>query len=267
MSSMRITARPWFRKGVVSRPVNRPVYASGFLMSLLLLVVTAGCSTSTYTWHVRTNSTVPAPVANKETLAREPVAVLGAISPALGGTEIGVGVMLAQVLKQLVPQVKLIEAKDVFTRINTKGVADDYMRLRTDALRGHILNREPLQKVGAAIGARYVFQPYVVYFTQTLTNRWSFADVRIMQTRSSILRLSVQLWDVETGELLWASVAEAEVEDEGVGQEPVYFEDAVRITLGSMMADFLAGKTSSTYSPLNKYIDQLVHIPQQEDKK
>jgi hypothetical protein len=264
MSSMIITAHSWFRKGVVSRPVNSPVYASGFLISLLLLVISAGCSSSAYTWHVRTNSTGPAPAANKETLERDPVAVLGAFSPALGGTEIGVGLMLTQVLKKLVPQAKLIESRDAYTRINTKGAAEDYMKLRADAARGYVLSREQLQKVGAAIGARYLFQPYVAAFTQTLTNRWSFMDVRLMQTRSSILRLSLQLWDAETGELLWASVAEAQVESEGVGQEPVYFEDAVRISLGGMMADFLAGKTSSTYDPLNKYIDQLVHIPQQE---
>ena len=256
-----ITGHPWFRKGVVSRPVKSPVYASGFLMSLLLLVVSAGCSSSAYSWHVRTNSTSPAPAANKETLAQDPVAVLGAFSPALGGTELGVGAMLTQVLKKLVPQAKLIETRDVFTRISTKGATEDYIRLRADAGRGYVLSREPLQKVGAAIGARYVFQPYVVAFTQSLTNRWSFMDVRLMQTRSSILRLSVQLWDAETGELLWASVAEAQVESEGVGQEPVYFEDAVRIALGSMIADFLAGKTSSTYDPLNKYINELVPIP------
>lgn len=71
----------------------------------------------------------------------------------------------------------------------------------------------------------------------------------------------MQLWDTETGELLWASVAEAQVESEGVGQEPVYFEDAVRIALASMMADFLTGKTSSNYDPLNKYINELVPVP------
>lgn len=62
------------------------------------------------------------------------------------------------------------------------------MKLRADAVRAYVLSREQLQKVGAAIGARYVFQPYVVAFTQSLTNRWSFMDIRLMQTRSSILR-------------------------------------------------------------------------------
>jgi len=235
----------------------------GFL--LVAWVGLAGCSSSIfYEWHVRTNSTVPASAANKEMFAQAPVAVLGALSPGLDGTEIGVSAILAEVVKQVAPHAKLIDTKDVFTRINTNGAADDYIRLRTDASRGHILSREPLQKVASAIGARYVFQPYVVAFSQSLTNRWSFFDVRIMQTRSSIAKLSVQLWDAETGELLWASMAEAAVEDDGIGQEPVFFEDAVRITFGSMMADFLSGKTASEYDPLSKYIDQLLQIPQQE---
>jgi len=233
---------------------------------LMLLVISAGCSSSVYGWHVRTNSTVPAPAANKEMLTKEPVAVLGALSQGLAGNEIVVSTMLAQVLKQVAPQTKVIEPRDVITRINTNDVVDDYIRMRSGALNSYVLRRDSLKKIGAVIGARYVFQPYMGVFTQSMTNRWSFADVRIMQTRASLTRLGVQLWDTETGELLWASVAEAEVEDEGLGQEPVYFQDAVRITLGSMLADFLSGKTASVYSPLNKYIDQLVQIPQPEAK-
>ncbi len=245
------------------RRAHSPVCGKRFAVSLLLIawVVSAGCSSSVYGWYVRTNSTVPAPAANKEMLAQAPVAVLGALGPGLGGAEIGISAMLTQVVKQAAPQAKLIDTRDVFTRINTNGAVDDYMRLRADALHGHILSRNPLQKVASAIGARYVFQPYVVAFSQSMTNRWSFADIRLVHTRSSNAKLSVQLWDAETGELLWASLAEAEVEDEGVEQEPVYLEDAVRIAFGSMMADFLLGKTASEYDSLSKYVDQLVPVP------
>lgn len=199
-------------------------------------------------------------------LTKEPVAVLGALSQVLSGNEIVVGALLTQVFKQVIPEIKLIESREVLTRINTNGMADDFVRMRSDALNSHILSRDLLKKIGAVIGARYVFQPYMGVFLQSMTNRWSFADVRIMQTRASFTRLGLQLWDTETGELLWASVAEAVVEDEGIGQEPVYFEDAIRITMGSMLADFLAGKTASSYSPLDKYIDQLVQIPKPDAK-
>ena len=207
------------------RPTDSRMHGSGISVSLLLmaLVVSAGCSSSMYGWHVRTNSTAPAPAANKEMLANEPVAVLGAISQGPGGTEIAVGALMTQVLKQMAPQTKVIDTRDVFTRINTNGVADDYIRMRSDASHSYILSRDLLKKIGVAIGVRYVFQPYVGAFVQSMTNRWSFADVRIMQTRASLTRLSLQLWDTETGELLWASAAEAEVEDEGIKQDPVYF--------------------------------------------
>ena len=43
-----------------------------------------------------------------------------------------------------------------------------------------------------------------------MTDRWMFPglNVRLLQTRSSIMRISLQLWDAETGDLVWVSVAE-----------------------------------------------------------
>jgi hypothetical protein len=52
------------------------------------------------------------------------------------------------------------------------------------------------------------------------------------QTRSSVMRLALQLWDAETGELIWSSLAEATMQKEGVSQDPVYLQDIARVTLG-----------------------------------
>jgi len=38
------------------------------------------------------------------------------------------------------------------------------------------------------------------------------------------------------------------------------------VTLGSIVADFLNRKTASTYTPLNKIVDQLIQIPLPEAK-
>ena len=82
-----------------------------------------------------------------------------------------------------------------------------------------------------------------------------------MQTRTSNLRMSLQLWDTETGELLWASRAEGTMQSEAVSKDPVYFEDAARVALGSIVSDFLNRKTASTYTPLDKLLDQLIQVP------
>jgi hypothetical protein len=237
----------------------------------LILTLTAGCSSSIYGWHVRTDSSPPTPVFTQAVIRHEPVAIFGALAqPGLMGTEIGIEAILAQVLTKVAPQIAVIPPKDAFTQINRKGLADEYTRMRNDALQSTILSREPLRKLGAAVGARYIFQPRLTAFSQFMTNRWSFTDIRLAQTRSSIMRLCLQLWDAETGELLWASLAESAMENEAVGQEPVYFQDAVRVTLGSLIADLLNGKTASSYGPFNSLINELIELPQsvqtQEDK-
>jgi hypothetical protein len=44
-------------------------------------------------------------------------------------------------------------------------------------------------------------------------------------------------------------------------------DDAVRIALGSVVADFLQGRTSSTYTPYNKALDSLIRRPAAEEKQ
>ncbi len=232
---------------------------------LVGVFLAAGCSSSLYGWHVRTHSSTPVPSFNLMVLSQEPVAIFGALAqPALGGNEIGIDAILAEVVTKVAPHLKVLTPKDTMSRINAGGLADDYVRLRIDALQSGLLSRDPLRKIGTAIGARYGFQPRLTAFTQLMTDRWKVPgfDLRVVQTRSSIVRVALQLWDMQTGELLWASLAEGTLQGEAVAQDPVYFEDAARVTLGSMLADLLNGKTASTYGPLNEFIDQLIQPPQ-----
>lgn len=251
---------------------RRPAYAAilgvrwGAALSLPLALLVAGCSSSLYGWHVRTNSSPPTPSFNQATLTQEPVAIFGALAqPGLLGTEVGLDAILAQVLSKVAPQMQVIPPITLLSRINGTGLADEYTRMRTAALQSNILDRDSLQKLGKALSARYVFQPRLTAFTQLMTERWTFNfpgfDIRIAETRSSVMRLSLQLWDTQTGALHWAALAETTLQSEALAQDPVYFDDAARVTLGSLLADLLNRKTASTYDPLNKFIDQLIQLP------
>ena len=102
-----------------------------------------------------------------------------------------------------------------------------------------------------------------------MTDRWKIPafDVRMSQTRSSIMRLALQLWDTETGALIWSSIAETSMASEGLSQDPVYLEDIARATLGSMIADFLNRKTASQYTPLNKFLNTMISELIPKEKK
>lgn len=155
------------------------------------------------------------------------------------------------------------------SQINQKGLAVEYTRMRVDAELSYVLDRESLRKIGLAVGARYVFQPRLAAFVQAMTDRWTFPGlgVLLMQTRTADLRVSLQLWDTNTGELLWVSMAEGTLQSEAASRDYVYLEDAARVALGSMIADLLNRKTASTYTPLNKLVDSLIQIPLPEPKE
>lgn len=226
------------------------------------------CSPSLYAWTVRTSSTLPSGAFHYSVFERERVAIFEGHAPGgLRGNELGLAHYLAEILASVNPAFKVVSPQDTASRINTHGLAADYARMRTDFEQTNILEAAALKKLGAAVEARYVFQPRLSAFTQTMTNRWTPWDLRIVQTRSSILRLSLQLWDTHTGEPIWSSVAEAIVSGEIVLQDPVYLEDAAKVALGSVVADFLRGRTASTYTPLNKAVDSLIRPPPAPEEK
>jgi hypothetical protein len=236
---------------------------------LFVVAVTSGCSSSIYGWQVRTTSTPFPPSFDPGLLSQEPVAVLGALTmPGLRGNEVGLAYMLGEVLHRVAPHIHILDSLHTVSQINQQGLTTEYTQMRTDAEQSQILNRDILKKIGAAIGARFVFQPRLAAFTQTMYDRWTFPafGVVVSQTRQSNMRISVELWDAKTGELLWGSMAEGTMQSEAFAKDPVYLEDTMRVTLGSIIADFLNRKTASTYTPLNKIVDQLIQIPLPEAK-
>jgi hypothetical protein len=196
------------------------------------------------------------------------VAIFEAHAPGgLRGNELGLAYYLADILGKVAPNIKVVSPQDTAIRINKGGLAPDYVRMRADFEQSNMLEAGALRKLGAAIGARYVFQPRLGSFAQTMTERWKPIDLRIVQTRSSILRLSLQLWDTHTGAPVWSSIAEAILSAETVTQDPVFLEDAAKVALGSVVTDLLNGKTASTYTPLSEFLDLLIRRPPPEEQK
>jgi hypothetical protein len=239
--------------------------------NLVLLFITAtGCSSSYYNWQVRTTATPVSPSFDQIPTGEKPVAILPALSmPGLRGTEAGLSLILAQILKKLTPNWKVVDEQATLTGINKQGVWTDYIRMRRDAEDTYLLDRDSLRKIGASLGVRYIIQPRLAYFAQSMTERWKVPgfDLRVVQTRSSVMRISLQLWDAESGELVWSAVAESDLASEGVTQDPVFLEDASRVTMGSLVADFLNRRTASHYTPLNESLNQMIGVSTSEEEQ
>ena len=236
---------------------------------VLLFMCMVGCSKSLYGWQVRTNSSPVAPSFDQTPIDGKRVAIFPTLATGpLQGTAVGMSQYLGQTLKTLTPTWKVLTEQETLTRINKQGLGVDYIRMRGDADQSHLLDRHSLAKIGAALGVQYALQPRLAAFTQIMTERAKVPgfDIRISETRSSLLRVSMQMWEVESGELIWSSVAETVMESETVTQDPVFLEDAIRLTFGSIMSDFLNRRTASKYTPLNEVLSTLVQaaIPEEQ---
>lgn len=229
---------------------------------VLLILLTAGCASSPdRLWTVRTSSTPLPPSSDLASIKQEAVGLLTPFAPpALRGNEVALSRYLDDIIKKIFPAWKVIDEQQTINLINRYGLAGEYARLRENGEQSHILDRELLQQIGKSIEVRYVFQPRLAYFLQTMTDRLSLPplDLLIAQTRSGHMRLSLQLWDTMSGELIWSSAAETALQSEGVTQDPVFMEDAARITWGSMLSDLRNRKTSSGYTRLNEVLDNLL---------
>jgi hypothetical protein len=238
--------------------ISRFRSAAGLVLLILLMT---GCASSPDIWTVRTSSTLLPRSSNPVNIDQEAVALLTPLAPpSLRGNEVALSSYLDDIIKEIVPAWKVIDEQQTINLINRHGLAEEYARLRESAEQSHILDRELLKKIGKSIEARYVFQPRLAYVLQTMTDRLNLPpfDILILQTRSAHIRLSLQLWDTMNGELIWSSAAETALQSEAVNQDPVFVEDAARITWGSMLSDLLNGKTSSRYTRLNRFLDNLL---------
>src|SRR3954453_14348552 len=228
---------------------------------VLLILLMTGCASSPNIWVVRTSSTPFPRSSDLVSIEQEAVGLLTPLSiPALRGNEVALSRYLDDVIKKIVPSWKVIDEQRTINLINRHGLAGEYARLRERAEQSHILDRELLQQIGKGIEARYVFQPRLASLSQTMTERLDLPPLNllILQTRSAHMRLSLQLWDTVSGELIWSSAAETILQSEATSLEPVFMEDAARITWGSMLSDLLNGKTSSRYTRLNQVLDNLL---------
>jgi len=242
----------------MTRIVRFPSW-SGVVLGFLILCLT-GCA-GTHGWIVRTTSTPFSSTSHQVDLGQETLAVLTPLtSPGLRGNEAGLGQYLTEVIKKLAPGWDIMDDRKVVSLINGQGLTAEFVRMRSDTEQSHILDRESLQKIGKSIGVRYVFQPRLAYFTQDTENRLSVPaiNLRLIQTQVSTIRVTLQLWDTTSGELLWTSVAEANMQKDTLSQTPVFLEDNAKIALAGMLTDLLNRKTSSKYTPVNRIIHQLM---------
>jgi hypothetical protein len=95
--------------------------------------------------------------------------------------------------------------------LNEQGLARDYADLISGYASGGILERQRLRRIGSALASRYLMLPGLAEFDQTLIDKYEVIGLKLVRTRLTTLRLWLQLWDAQTGQIVWESGGEVTV--------------------------------------------------------
>jgi len=146
------------------------------------------------------------------TLAGKPVATLGLVAPAnLQGLNPTVSRALAAALAEVNPPIREIPTFETVNRLTDQGLAAEYADLLSGFVRNGILERQRLRRIGSGLGSRYVMLPGLAQLDETVIDKFEAAGLKLLRNRVTTLRLWLQLWDVQTGHIVWESAGEVTV--------------------------------------------------------
>lgn len=208
------------------------------IVSFCLLILAACAGGPFKQWGEEASLTSKSPSFLPAELDREQVAVLNAVVGfGLEGYSLQVSRSLSVVVAENQRPSKSISTQEALSAINREGLGRDYAQMVSEYIRSGILERDGLRQIGRALNVRYVFQPSMAYFNQQMSSRFSLLGLRLFQTRVSQLRLSAQLWDTRTGEIVWESSGEATLANEDVREFRIPFEEIARRLWRRMLQD------------------------------
>jgi len=228
------------------------VSLTGRFHGTILLVAAAllvGC-TPLYLSDTHTTSTPRSQFFDIAELSREPVATLGLVTPAsLQGFNPPLSHALNAALSEASPPIRGIAAHETVNMLNQQGLAGEYGALIAGFGRAGILEREPLQRIGSALSSRYVLLPGLAEFNQVIIDRLSISGWNFIQSRVTTLRLWLQLWETQTGKILWESAGEVTVATKLLrSEQTVALDDiAQKLWLRMIQDNLLEGKSRSRF--------------------
>ena len=174
----------------------------GALLATVVMLL-AGCDPPYLSDTYATSTPKPASLDTAD-LARMPVVVLAFMAP---GNLQGLGPTLSHAisgaLAEVRPPIREISTDETLNQLTDKGLATEYADMRAGFARNGMLDRQRLRRIGLGLGSRYVLLPGVAEFNEEILDKYEAAGIKLLRNRVTTLRLWLQLWDSQTGHIVW----------------------------------------------------------------
>ena len=138
---------------------------------------------------------------------------------------------------------------ETVNRLTDKGLATEYADLRAGFARNGLLDRQQLRRIGSGLGSQYVLLPGLAQFSEEILDKFEAAGIKLVRNRVTTLRLWLQLWDSQTGHIVWESSGEGTTSSVLLSPtQTVALEEIARKLLVRMLQDGLLESKRETKS-------------------
>jgi len=134
----------------------------------------------------------------------------------------------SEVLLEVRPDLRVMHLPQTLSAINRVGLTRDYRQMFEDYRLTGIFDRETLQKVAGVTKMRYLAQLKLGAFRQESKDRFGLFGLRVVETKTSTIRLFLQIWDSQDGSVAWEGAQESTVSRESMAEDNVSLKSIVQ---------------------------------------
>jgi len=141
-----------------------------------------------------------------------------------------------EALKLARPHLRIVALPETLGAINRAGLASEYRKMFEDYTLTGIFDRDMLRRISRLTNVRYLAQLKLGGFRQESKGRFGISGIRVLETKSTYLRLYLQIWDGEDGSVAWEGAQELTTAYESVAEDPISFKVAVEKSATELLA-------------------------------
>lgn len=142
-----------------------------------------------------------------------------------------------EVLLKMRPDLNVITLPQTLSAVNRQALTREYRQMFEDYRLTGIFDREILQKVAKVTKTRYLAQLKLGAFRQESKNRFGMMGIRVLETKTSTIRLFLQIWDSLDGSIAWEGAQESTVSHESLAEEYVSMKSIVQEAARDLVAN------------------------------
>ena len=152
-----------------------------------------------------------------------------------------VAFVFGETMKKERPAIRLVSLPETLSAINAAGLADQYRMAYQEYRDSGVLRREALARIGEVTHTRYIVALKLSGFGQSTENRFGAFGLRLVDTKRANVRLLFQIWDAQTGAIVWEGLQETSTSADVVTEKVISFRDAIGESCTALIKELPAG--------------------------